>query len=149
MMRDFSVQDAAVEELQNRMATEGKTPLFFAAQGELIGMIAVADVVKPTSKEAVQELKHMGIEVVMLTGDHRKTAEAIRKQVGMDRVIAEVLPQDKEREIRKIQESGKKVAMVGDGINDAPCPCPVRRGNCHWRRNRRGNGIGRYCIDEK
>lgn len=120
MMRDFSVQDAAVEELQNRMATEGKTPLFFAAQGELIGMIAVADVVKPTSKEAVQELKHMGIEVVMLTGDHRKTAEAIRKQVGMDRVIAEVLPQDKEREIRKIQESGKKVAMVGDGINDAP-----------------------------
>ena len=87
-------------------------------------MIAVADVVKPTSKEAVQELKHMGIEVVMLTGDHRKTAEAIRKQVGMDRVIAEVLPQDKrEREIRKIQESGKKSpwwAMV----SMTPLPLP-------------------------
>lgn len=120
MMRAFSVQDTDMEALQDRMATEGKTPLFFAAGGKLIGMIAVADVVKPTSREAIAELKHMGIEVVMLTGDHKKTAEAIRKQVGVDRAIAEVLPQDKEREIRKIQESGKKVAMVGDGINDAP-----------------------------
>ena len=120
MMRAFSVPDDAMEELQDRMAEEGKTPLFFAAGGKLIGMIAVADVVKPTSREAIQELKHMGIEVVMLTGDHQKTAEAIRQQVGVDRVIAEVLPQDKEREIRKIQESGRKVAMVGDGINDAP-----------------------------
>ena len=120
MMRAFSVQDTAVEDLQDRMAEEGKTPLFFARDGKLIGMIAVADVVKPTSKEAIQELKHMGIEVVMLTGDHRKTAEAIRRQVGVDRVIAEVLPQDKEQEISKIQQSGKKVAMVGDGINDAP-----------------------------
>ena len=120
MMRAFSVQDAAMEQLQNRMAEEGKTPLFFAAGGRLLGMIAVADVVKPTSKEAIAELKHMGIEVVMLTGDHKKTAEAIRGQVGVDRVIAEVLPQDKEQEIRRIQESGRKVAMVGDGINDAP-----------------------------
>ncbi len=120
MMRAFSVQDTDMEALQDRMAAEGKTPLFFAADGKLIGMIAVADVVKPTSREAIAELKHMGIEVVMLTGDHKKTAEAIRKQVGVDRAIAEVLPQDKEREIRKIQESGKKVAMVGDGINDAP-----------------------------
>ena len=120
MMRAFSVQDAAMEELQDRMAAEGKTPLFFAADGKLVGMIAVADVVKPTSKEAIQELKHMGIEVIMLTGDHKKTAEAIRRQVGVDRVVAEVLPQDKEREIRKIQEFGRKVAMVGDGINDAP-----------------------------
>ncbi len=120
MMRAFSVPDDAMEELQDRMAEEGKTPLFFAAGGKLIGMIAVADVVKPTSREAIQELKHMGIEVVMLTGDHQKTAEAIRQQVGVDRVIAEVLPQDKEREIRKIQEAGRKVAMVGDGINDAP-----------------------------
>ncbi len=120
MMRTFSISDTAAEELQNRMATEGKTPLFFAADGKFIGMIAVADVVKPTSKQAVQELKRMGLEVVMLTGDHQKTAEAIQAQVGVDRVIAEVLPQDKEREIRKMQESGRKVAMVGDGINDAP-----------------------------
>ena len=120
MMEAFSVQDTAVSRMQDSMAAEGKTPLFFAADGKLIGMIAVADVVKPTSKEAIAELNQMGIEVVMLTGDHQKTAEAIRRQVGVDRVIAEVLPQDKEREIRKIQESGKKVAMVGDGINDAP-----------------------------
>ena len=120
MMSAFSVQDSAMDELQNRMAEEGKTPLYFAAGGTLLGMIAVADVVKPTSKEAIQQLKQMGIEVVMLTGDHQKTAQAICKQVGADRVIAEVLPQDKEQEIRKLQQSGKKVAMVGDGINDAP-----------------------------
>ncbi len=120
MMDAFGVRGDALTALQDRMAAEGKTPLFFAAGGKLIGMIAVADAVKPTSREAVQKLKHMGLEVVMLTGDHRKTAEAIRRQVGVDRVIAEVLPQDKEQEIRKIQESGRKVAMVGDGINDAP-----------------------------
>ena len=120
MMSAFSVRDDAMDELQNQMAEEGKTPLYFAAGGKLLGMIAVADVVKPTSKEAIQELKQMGIEVVMLTGDHQKTAQAICRQVGADRVIAEVLPQDKEQEIRKLQQSGKKVAMVGDGINDAP-----------------------------
>ncbi len=120
LLNAFGVHDRNLEELQDQMADQGKTPLFFAANGKLIGMIAVADVVKPTSKQAVQELQSMGIQVVMLTGDHKKTAEAIRKQVGVDRVVAEVLPQDKEQEIRKLQESGQKVAMVGDGINDAP-----------------------------
>lgn len=120
LMQSFGLWNKTMEEKQDAMAEQGKTPLFFAADGKLIGMIAVADVVKPTSKEAIQELEEMGIEVVMLTGDHRKTAEAIRRQVGVNRVIAEVLPQDKEQEIRKIQESGQKVAMVGDGINDAP-----------------------------
>ena len=99
---------------------DGKTPLFFARGGQLIGVIAVADVVKPTSRQAVQELARMGIEVVMLTGDNAKTAEAIRRQVGVNRVVAEVFPQDKEKEIRRLQNGGKKVAMVGDGINDAP-----------------------------
>ena len=102
------------------LAEDGKTPLYFALDGKLIGLIAVADIVKPTSAQAIAELSNMGIEVVMLTGDNAKTAEAIRRQVGVDRVVAEVLPQDKEREIRRLQEGGKKVAMVGDGINDAP-----------------------------
>ena len=112
--------EPALEEWQDRLADQGKTPLFFTRGGNLLGAIAVADVVKPTSKAAVQELQSMGIQVVMLTGDHRRTAEAIRKQVGVDRVVAEVLPEDKEQEIRRLQESGQKVAMVGDGINDAP-----------------------------
>ena len=102
------------------LAEDGKTPLFFARDGRLLGLIAVADIVKPTSAQAVAELSDMGIEVVMLTGDNERTAEAIRRQVGVDRVVAEVLPQDKECEIRRLQEGGKKVAMVGDGINDAP-----------------------------
>lgn len=114
------IHDEALEQLQDQMADQGKTPLFFAAAGKLIGMVAVADVVKPTSKQAIADLQTMGIEVVMLTGDHKKTAQAIRKQVGVDRVVAEVLPQDKEREVHTLQASGKKVAMVGDGINDAP-----------------------------
>lgn len=120
MMDAFSIRNKTLDELQDKMAADGKTPLFFVEDGQLIGMIAVADTVKPTSRQAVEELQSMGIEVVMLTGDHAKTAEAIRKQVGVNRVIAEVLPQDKEQEIRRLQESGKKVAMVGDGINDAP-----------------------------
>ncbi len=102
------------------LAAEGKTPLFFARAGKLMGMIAVADVVKPTSAQAIRELSGLGIEVVMLTGDNAKTAQAIQRQVGVDRVVAEVFPQDKEKEIRRLQDSGKKVAMVGDGINDAP-----------------------------
>ena len=90
------------------MAEEGKTPLFFARGKELMGVIAVADVVKPTSRQAVQELSGMGIEVVMLTGDNRKTAEAIQRQVGVNRVVAEVFPQDKEKEIRRYKTVEKK-----------------------------------------
>lgn len=102
------------------LAEQGKTPLYFAQDGQLIGIIGVADVLKPSSKEAVAQLKALGIDVTLLTGDHRKTAQAICNQLGIDHVIAEVLPQDKEREVRRLQEAGKKVVMVGDGINDAP-----------------------------
>lgn len=120
LMASNGISDGDLLKLGEAMAVDGKTPLFFARAGQLIGVIAVADVVKPTSSQAVKELSSMGIEVVMLTGDNAKTAEAIRRQVGVDRVVAEVFPQDKEKEIRRLQVMGKKVAMVGDGINDAP-----------------------------
>ncbi|MEG0753212.1 MAG: HAD-IC family P-type ATPase, partial [Angelakisella sp.] len=96
------------------------TPLYFSLHGKLLGMIALADVVKPTSKAAIEAFTHMGLEVIMLTGDNSRTAEAIRKQLSISRVIAQVLPQDKEEHIRTLQAQGKRVAMVGDGINDAP-----------------------------
>ena len=108
------------EEKSIKFADEGKTPLYFADENNVLGIISVADVVKPTSEAAIKEFEAMGIEVVMLTGDNKKTAEAIRRQLGITRAVAEVLPQDKEREIRKIQEQGRRVAMIGDGINDAP-----------------------------
>ena len=94
--------------------------MIFAEESKIIGLLSVADVVKPTSRQAVQQMKELGIEVVMLTGDNRRTAEAIRKKLDIDTVIAEVMPQDKEREIAKLQEQGKTVAMIGDGVNDAP-----------------------------
>ena len=101
------------------LAASGKTPLFFAAGGDLIGIIAVADVIKDDSYEAVREMRNMGIRVVMLTGDNERTARAIGKEAGVDQVIAGVMPEGKESVIRQLKEKGK-VAMVGDGINDAP-----------------------------
>lgn len=119
-MEENSISTSELSAQSDALANNGKTPLYFAEDGKLIGLIAVADVVKPTSRNAIHELEQMGIEVVMLTGDNRKTAETIQRQLGISRIVAEVLPQDKEREVRAIQESGKVVAMVGDGINDAP-----------------------------
>ena len=106
--------------LQEKLADEGKTPLYFAQGGKFLGVIAAADVVKPTSREAIARLQEMGMDVIMLTGDNARTAEAIKKQVGIKTVIADVLPQDKEEKVHRLQEQGHKVAMVGDGINDAP-----------------------------
>ena len=119
-MQQQKVMTGGVEQLAECYMAEGKTPLYFATDGKIIGVIVAADVVKPTSFLAIRQLEHMGIDVVMLTGDNQKTAEAIQKQLGIGNVIAEVLPQDKEKVISDLQASGKKVAMVGDGINDAP-----------------------------
>jgi Cu+-exporting ATPase len=116
--RKISLQN--MEEISNKLAIEGKTPMYAAINGELVGIVAVADTVKASSKRAIEKLHSMGIEVAMITGDNKKTAEAIAKQVGIDVVLAEVLPQDKANEVKKLQAIGKKVAMVGDGINDAP-----------------------------
>lgn len=111
--------EGIIDKEAQRLAEEGKTPLFFAKDGKLIGIIAVADVIKEDSPQAVKELQNMGIRVVMLTGDNERTAKAIGREAGVDEVIAGVLPDGKESVIRKLQEQGK-VAMVGDGINDAP-----------------------------
>ena len=103
----------------DHLASQGKTPMYMAIDGALAATIAVADVIKPTSRQAVAKLKAMGLEVIMLTGDNRRTAEAIAKEAGIDTVLAEVLPQEKAVHIKDLQAQGKKVAMVGDGINDA------------------------------
>ncbi|AWD66752.1 heavy metal translocating P-type ATPase [Priestia sp. JSM ZJ58] len=111
--------DAALEEITN-LEREGKTAMLVALDGKYAGMLAVADTIKETSKEAVSRLKEMGLEVMMITGDNRQTAQAIAMQAGIEHVIAEVLPEGKAEEVKKLQQQGKKVAMVGDGINDAP-----------------------------
>lgn len=109
-----------MQESSDRLAGEGKTPMYIAVDGSLAGIIAVADIMKPGSRKAIDLLHKMGIQVAMITGDNRRTAEAIARQAGIDRILAEVLPQDKAEEVKKLQQEGRKVAMVGDGINDAP-----------------------------
>ena len=111
---------SSMEKESDRLADEGKTPMYLSVDGELAGIIAVADTLKENSMKAVKELRRRGVEVIMITGDNKRTAKAIAKQVGIDSVLSEVLPEDKAEEVKKLQEAGKKVAMVGDGINDAP-----------------------------
>lgn len=106
--------------MEQRLSVEGKTVLYFASEKEVMGLIAVEDKVKETSRQAVQDFMHLGIEVVMLTGDNQRTAEAVREKLGMRQVFAQVLPQQKEEKIRQLMEDDNKVAMIGDGINDAP-----------------------------
>lgn len=120
MMKRENVDLVDLEVKSEALANDGKTPMFIALNGKAAGIIAVADTVKEDSKEAIAVLHKMGIEVVMITGDNRRTAEAIARQVGVDRVLAEVLPEDKAHNVHLLQAEGKKVAMVGDGINDAP-----------------------------
>ena len=120
LMQEMDIAVEAVLKDADTLAAQGKTPMYIALDSKLAGIIAVADVVKPGSAKAVKKLMEMGIEVAMITGDNRRTAEAIAKQVGITRVLSEVLPQDKSGEVKKLQQEGRRVAMVGDGINDAP-----------------------------
>jgi Cu+-exporting ATPase len=120
LMDEQGIPLAELEADSDRLAEEGKTPMYVAIEGKLAGIIAVADVVKQSSRAAIDVLHKMGIEVAMITGDNKRTAAAIAKQVGIDRILAEVLPQDKSDEVKKLQDEGRIVAMVGDGINDAP-----------------------------
>ena len=120
LMKEKSIDIGELKVESDRLAQEGKTPMFIAINNSLEGIIAVADTVKPSSITAIKELHDMGIKVAMITGDNKKTAEAIAKQVGIDIVLSEVLPEDKANEVKKLQGKDNKVAMVGDGINDAP-----------------------------
>ncbi|MFC4696266.1 heavy metal translocating P-type ATPase [Enterococcus aquimarinus] len=120
LMLEQKIDLSSMEKESDRLADEGKTPMYLSVDGELAGIIAVADTLKENSMKAVKELRRRGVEVIMITGDNKLTAKAIAKQVGIDSVLSEVLPEDKAEEVKKLQEAGKKVAMVGDGINDAP-----------------------------
>ena len=120
LMNDRKISLEKMESTSDILASEGKTPMYIAINNKIAGIIAVADIVKESSVKAIMKLHEMGIEVAMITGDNKKTADAIARQVGIDKVLAEVLPQDKSNEVKKLQNEGKFVAMVGDGINDAP-----------------------------
>ena len=120
MMREASVPLEGLDSAAAEWANQGKTPLYFSREGRMLGLIALEDEVKPTSRAAIDAMKAMGMKVVMLTGDNKATAAAIQRRMGISRVVAEVMPQDKEEEVRRLQAEGRKVAMIGDGINDAP-----------------------------
>ncbi|CAM5779953.1 MULTISPECIES: heavy metal translocating P-type ATPase [Brevibacillus] len=120
LLAEKSISYEQAADVMSSLEKEGKTAMLAAVDGRLAGMVAVADTIKPTSREAVKRMKEMGLTVIMMTGDNRQTAEAIARQAGIDQVIAEVLPEGKADEVKKLQQQGHKVAMVGDGINDAP-----------------------------
>nr|WP_330369375.1 copper-translocating P-type ATPase [Clostridioides mangenotii] len=120
LMDDRKISLGDLGKASDKLAEQGKTPMYISKDGNIAGIIAVADTIKQNSKQAIKKLHSMGIEVAMITGDNKRTAQAIAKQVGIDRVLSEVLPEDKASEVKKLQVGGKKVAMVGDGINDAP-----------------------------
>jgi Cu+-exporting ATPase len=120
LMAQSGVDIQHMAEQAEVLEAEGKTVMFVAVDDQLAGLIAVADTLKEHSREAIQRLHDLGLEVAMITGDNARTAQAIARQVGIDRVLAEVLPQDKAEEVKKLQALGKRVAMVGDGVNDAP-----------------------------
>jgi Cu+-exporting ATPase len=119
-MSELGVDATSAHDISEQLAQQARTTVLVAANGAIAGVLAIADPIKPTSRHAIARLRSLGLRVVMLTGDNRQTAQAIAREAGVEHVIAEVLPEQKVAEIRKLQESGRRVAMVGDGINDAP-----------------------------
>lgn len=120
LMQQYGIDITSVLPVMEELEKNGKTAMLAGINGQYAGLVAVADTIKETSREAVRRLQEMGIKVIMMTGDNKRTAQAIGNEVGVDAVVAEVLPEGKAIEVKKLQQQGKKVAMVGDGINDAP-----------------------------
>jgi Cu+-exporting ATPase len=120
LMSDRGIDSTPLSTFVDQLAADGKTPMYVAIDNVLAAIVAVADPIKDTSREAIRRFHQLGLEVVMLTGDNRRTAEAVARQAGIDRVVAEVLPEGKVAEIERLQSDGRAVAMIGDGINDAP-----------------------------
>lgn len=120
LMQQFNIDISGVIKTMEELESSGKRAMLVSSAGQYAGMVAVADTIKDTSKKAIKRLQNMGIEVIMMTGDNERTAKAIAEQAGVKKTIAEVLPEGKAEEVKKLQATGKKVAMVGDGINDAP-----------------------------
>ncbi len=119
-MRDWGLDPASLADDEARLGSQGKTPVYVAANGALLGLIAIADPVRPSSRDAIARLRQLGLDVVLLTGDNRRTAEAVARALGIEHVTADVLPDGKVEEVRRLQQEGRAVAMVGDGVNDAP-----------------------------
>ena len=140
LMRDSGVATQSFDVDWERLAKEGRTPIYVAIDGKPAGLVAVADTVKPDLKAAINALKALGIKIVMLTGDNELTGRAIAHQVGIERVLSEVLPDQKAHEVQKLQLEGKTVGMVGDGVNDAPALAPMSASPSAleptWRSNR-------------
>ena len=149
LMKDNKISVDLIEEKMIELENQGKTAMILAVDKKVIGIIAVADVLKENSKEAVDILHKMGKQVAIITGDNKRVGEAIAKQIGIDRVLAEVLPQGKSDEIKKLQAEGKIVAMVGDGINDAPALAQANLGIALGSGSRCGNGNRRNCFDKR
>jgi P-type Cu2+ transporter len=120
LMDESGVDVFGLEEIAAELAQEGKTPMFIAVDGKPSGLVAVADTIKPSARDTLRRLKEMGIEAIMITGDNKRTAEAVARELGIERVFAEVLPADKAQYVQQLQAEDKRVAMVGDGVNDAP-----------------------------
>lgn len=149
LMKENNIKLSESEGIYQKLYEQAKTVIFVSDYEKLLGIIAISDTVKQTSIEAINGFKDMKIETYMLTGDNKTSAQAIGKMVGIDNIISEVLPQEKESKVRSLQEQGKIVAMIGDRNKRFTSTFKSKRRNCNWRRNRYCNRISRYCSNKK